>query len=197
MKKVLAIMGSPRRNKNTEKLLDYLLDGVRELDYEINKIIIKDLDIRSCTGCEHCGRTSNCVFKDGMQEIYDGFDTSDIVIFAAPIYFNSISALSKNVVDRCQRYWSIKYTIGDNYKRGKDRKGIFLSVGGAPFSHDHFRGAVPVMDLFFRAINCDYKGNYLVSNTDKVSIMDNIKIKNELFEIGKNIDKDESFYLHR
>lgn len=197
MKKVLALMGSPRRNKNTDVLLEFLLDGIRELDYEINKVILKDLDIHSCTGCDHCGRTSNCIFKDGMDQIYEGFDTSDIVIFAAPIYFNSINGLSKNIVDRCQRYWSIKYTIGDNYLRGKDRKGIFLLVGGAPFTHDHFVGAQPVMDFFFRAINCDFKGNYLVSNTDKMNLADNLKIKEELFEIGKNIDNNESFYLHR
>ncbi|TJX13322.1 flavodoxin family protein [Tissierella creatinini] len=197
MKKVLAIMGSPRRNKNTEKLLDFLLDGIKELNYDINKIIVKELDIHSCTGCDHCGRTSECVFKDGMDLLYEGFDTSDIVIFAAPLYFNSINGLSKNIVDRCQKYWSIKYTIGDNYMRGKDRKGIFLSVGGAPYTHNHFSGTLPVMDFFFRAINCDYKVNYLVSNTDKNPIVDNVNIKNELFQIGKNIDNNESFYLHR
>ena len=81
--------------------------------------------------------------------------------------------------------------------RGKDRKGIFLSVGGAPFSHNHFDGTQAVMDFFFRAINCDFKGNYLVSNTDKKSVAENLKIKEELFEIGKNIDDNESFYLHR
>lgn len=197
MKKVLAIMGSPRRNKNTEKVLDYLLAGIEDNDYEIKKIILKDIDIHSCTGCDHCGRTSNCVFKDGMSEIYEGFDSSDIIIFAAPLYFNSINGLSKNVVDRCQRYWSIKYSLGQNYKRNEDRKGIFLAVGGAPYSHDHFNGTIPVMDFFFKALNCDYLGNYLVSNTDKLSIADSRDIQDELFQIGKDIETIKSFYLHR
>lgn len=197
MKKVLAIMGSPRRNKNTEKILDYLLEGIDQSEYEVKKIVLKDLDIHSCTGCDHCGRTSNCIFNDGMSEIYDGFDNSDFVIFAAPLYFNSINGLSKNVVDRCQRYWSIKYTLGQNYKRNEDRKGIFLSVGGAPYTHNHFNGTLPIMDFFFKAINVNHLGNYFLSNTDKFSIDDDIDLQEELYKIGKNIDTNKSFYLHR
>ncbi len=197
MKKILAIMGSPRRNKNTEKMLDYLLKGVDQSKYVIKKIVLRDLDIHSCTGCDHCGRTSKCIFNDGMSEIYDGFDNSDFVIFAAPLYFNSINGLSKNVVDRCQRYWSIKYTLGQNYKRNEDRKGIFLCVGGAPYTHNHFDGTLPIMDFFFKAINVNHLGNYFLSNSDKFSIDDSLDLQDELYKIGKNIDNNKSFYLHR
>ncbi len=197
MKKVLAIMGSPRRNKNTEKLLDNLLLGIDKEEFEIKKIILRDLDIQACTGCDHCGRTSKCVFNDSMTEIYEAFDNSDFVIFSAPLYFNSINGLSKNVVDRCQRYWSIKYTLGQNYKRNEDRKGMFLSVGGAPYTHEQFNGALPIMDFFFKALNVEYTGNYLVSNTDKIAIDDNIAVKNEILQIGENIKEIKNFYLHR
>lgn len=197
MKKVLAIMGSPRKNKNTDNLLDYLLEGVHELEYEITKVYLRDIEIKGCTGCDHCGRTAGCVFNDGMDILYDGFDNSDVVIFAAPIYFNSINGISKNIVDRCQRYWSLKYVLGQNYKRGEDRKGIFLSVGGAPFVHGHFDPAIPIMDFFFKAINANYVGNYLVSNTDNKSVKERQSIREELNEIGRNIDTVESFYLHR
>jgi len=197
MKKVLALMGSPRKNKSTDKLLDYLLIGINELDYEIKKIYLKDLSINSCVGCEHCGRTSNCVFNDDMNEVYDGFDNSDIVILAAPIYFNSINGLSKNIVDRCQRYWSMKYILGENYKRNQERKGIFLSVGGAPYTHNQFDASIPIIDFFFKAINVEYLGNYFLSNTDKSLIDDNLEVQAELYKIGKDIDKIKNFYLHR
>lgn len=196
MKKVLAIMGSPRRNKNTEKLLDFLLEGIKELDYEVNKVIIKDIEIHACTGCDHCGRTSKCIFNDGMVDVYDKIDNSDLVIFAAPLYFNSLNGISKNLVDRMQRYWSIKYTIGDNYKRNQDRKGIFLSAGGAPFSHNQFNGTLPVMDFFFKAINCHYLGNYFFSNTDERNVHHSIHVKDQLFQIGKNIETIDDFYYH-
>ena len=197
MKKVLALMGSPRKNKSTDKLLDYLLIGINELDYDIKKVYLKDLNINSCVACEHCGRTSNCVLNDDMNEVYDGFDNSDIVILAAPIYFNSINGLSKNIVDRCQRYWSMKYILGENYKRNQDRKGIFLSVGGAPYSHNQFDASIPIIDFFFKAINVEYLGNYFLSNTDQSLIDDNLEVQDELYKIGKDIDKIKNFYLHR
>jgi multimeric flavodoxin WrbA len=197
MKKVLALMGSPRRNKNTETLLDYLLEGIDRSNFEVEKIILRNLNINYCTGCEHCGKTSNCVFKDDMSKIYDNFDNCDIIILASPIYFNSITGLAKNVVDRCQRYWSIKYVLGNNYKRNQERKGIFLSVGGATFSHNQFDGAVPVIDYFFKAINANYVGNYFVSNTDEIPVEDRVNIKNELYRIGREIDEHKNFYLHR
>ncbi len=197
MKKVLALMGSPRKNKNTNKLLDYLLEGIKELDVSINKIYIKDLDINPCTGCDHCGRTGNCIFKDHMIEVYDAFDNSDIVIFAAPLYFNSINGMAKNLIDRCQRYYSIKYSLGQNYKRNESRRGVFLSVGGAPYTYNQFDGTLPVMDFFFKAINVNYIGNYFISNTDRVPIEERADIINEIKEIGKNINNIENFYLHR
>lgn len=197
MKKVLALMGSPRKNKFTDNLLDYLLNGMKDLNYDIKKLYLRDLKINHCTGCDNCGRTSNCVFNDDMQDIYDGFDNSDIIIFAAPIYFNSVNGLSKNVIDRCQRYWSIKYTLGQEYKRNFDRKGIFISVGGAPFSHNQFDGTIPVMDFFFKAINADYVGNFFLSNTDRINLENMSEIENELFKIGKDIDNIKNFYLHK
>lgn len=197
MKRILALMGSPRRNKNTDSILDYLLIGVNKSDYIINKLIVKDLDIHYCTGCDHCGRTSECVYNDDMQMVYENIDNSDIVIFAAPIYFNSINSLSKNVVDRCQKYWSIKYILGQEYNRNENRKGIFLSVGGAPYSHNQFGGAIPVMDFFFKAINVNYSGNYFISNTDKLQVRDRIDIHQELYSIGNNIEHMENFYIHK
>lgn len=197
MKKVFALMGCYRKNQNTNHLLEYLLEGIRENDSEINKVYVRDMKIHQCTGCDHCGRTGECVFKDDMDIIYDGLDNSDIFIFAAPIYFNSINAISKNVIDRCQKYWSNKFILGNKGIKSKSRKGIFLSVAGGPFTQSHFNGTTPILDIFFKATNINYFGNYVVSNTDKNPVKDNILIKNELFEIGKNIDNINKFSIHR
>lgn len=197
MKKVLALMGSPRKGKNTDTLLDYLLDGIRENDVEINKIYIKDKDIKDCTGCDYCGKTGNCAKGDSMDEIYSEFDKSDMIILAAPVYFNSVNSITKTMIDRCQKYWSLKYSLKEKYKKTEDRMGLFLSTGGAPLEHDQFNGSIYVMDYFFRAVNADYKSNYFVSNTDKDPVSDRDDIKRELYEIGKNIFNKKDFYLHR
>lgn len=197
MKKVLALMGSPRKDKNTDKLLESLLEGIRENDYEINKIYLKDKKINPCMGCDYCAKTGDCVFKDDMEHIYDQIDNSDIIILAAPIYFNSVNGISKNLIDRCQKYWSIKYCLDGQYKRGKNRIGIFLSTGGAPFTFEQFTGGRHVMEYFFKAINANYIGNYFVANTDKVSVEKRIDVKKEVCEIGRKISEIEDFYIQK
>lgn len=195
--KVLALMGSPRKSKNTNLALDYLLDGIDENDYIVEKINLTDLEIGYCTGCDYCGHKDGCVQKDDMNKIYDKFDSSDIIILAAPLYFNSVNGLVKNMIDRCQRYWSLKYSLGQDYKRHEDRRGVFISVGGAPYTHDQFHGTLPVMDYFFKAINAKYIGSYFISNTDVTPINKREDIKAELCTIGKDIMNMDEFNIHR
>ncbi len=197
MKKVLAIMASPRKNKNTNSLIKFLLEGISKVDYTIDKVDLNSLEIRNCTGCDYCGHKGNCTVKDDMNILYDKFDKSDIIILAAPLYFNSLNGMAKNMIDRCQRYWSLKYSLGQNYKRGQDRVGIFLSVGGAPFTFDQFSGTIPVIDFFFKAINAEYRGNYFVSNTDKVQIKDRQDIELDLRAIGENLSHLQKFHIQK
>ncbi len=197
MKKILALMGSSRINKNTDILLDSMLKGAEDKGYEINKIYISKENISPCKGCNYCGIKGECVINDDMAKIYDYLDNSDIFILAAPLYFNTVNGMTKNLIDRCQRYWSVKYKLGGDYKRNHDRRGIFLAVGGAEYSHDQFSATIPTIDLFFKAINAKYIGNYFVSNTDNISVQERKDIKDEIYEIGYNIDEVENFYIHR
>ncbi len=197
MKKVLAIMGSPRKNKNTNDLLDAPIDNLAEEKFTINKVYLNDLDIKHCTGCEYCNKTGNCSKKDDMSDLYDTIDSSHIIIVAAPVYFNSVNGLTKNMIDRCQRYWSLKYALGQEYKRNEHRIGIFLSVGGAPFTYDQFNGSIAVMDYFFRAINAKYKGNCFISHTDEQAVSNRSDIKDLLKDVEHDILNNKDFYLHR
>lgn len=197
MKKVLAIMGSPRKNKNTNDLLDALLENLSNEKFAINKIYLNDLDVKDCTGCEYCNKTGNCAKKDDMGDLYDTIDSSQIIIVAAPVYFNSVNGMTKSMIDRCQRYWSLKYALGQEYKRNEDRIGIFLSVGGAPFTYDQFDGSIAVMDFFFRAVNAKYKGNFFVSNTDNLTVSNRSDMKDLLKDVEYDILNNKDFYLHR
>lgn len=197
MGKILALMGSPRINKNTDALLDIMLKGAEDKGHDINKIYIIKEKISHCTGCNYCGNKGECVIKDDMVKIYDYFDNSDIFILSSPLYFNTVNGITKNLIDRCQKYWSIKYQLGKDYKRHLRRTGVFLSVGGANYSHEHFSAVIPTIDLFFRAINAEYKGNYFVSGTDHTSIGEREDIREELYKIGYNIDNINNFYIHK
>lgn len=197
MKKVLALMGSQRKNKNSDKALDLLLNSINKDEYKIEKLNLADLKISPCTGCGYCGRKANCIIKDDMHIIYDHFDDADLVLVAAPLYFNSINGLTKNMIDRCQRYWSLKYELDKKYKETGSRRGIFIAVAGAPFSMEHFVGLPPILKHFFNSINVKHIGNYFISNTDRNPVESREEIKKELAEIGKNFPKVKKFQIHR
>lgn len=195
--RILAMMGSPRTKKNTNDALEYILDEIDKDTCIVTKYDLTRLDIKHCTGCDYCGLREGCIQKDDMDKLCNEFDNSDIIIFSAPLYFNSVNSLSKTVIDRCQTYWSLKYTLGKKYRNTEERKGIFLSVGGAPYTHDQFVGTIPVMDFFFKAVNAKYIGNYFVSNTDNVAIRDNEDVIKDLKNIGRNILDIEEFNIHK
>lgn len=197
MKKIVALMGSPRKGKNTDIILNSLLKGINKKDYSVHKIYLAEKNLKCCTACDSCKRDGQCILEDDMREIYDLFDEGDVFILASPLYFNSVSSLTKIVIDRCQRYWSLKCSLNKIYRKYKKRIGIFLSVGGADFEHDQFQACIKTIDLFFKSIDVKYVGNYLVSGTDKKAIWNRKDLLEEVQDIGRNIEKTSCFYIHR
>lgn len=189
MKKILAVMGSPRKKMNTDMLLDRVLEGLKSMDDEvvIKKVNLKELNYSPCIACDSCGRTGKCFIKDDMDKLYEEFDQSDGIIIASPLYFNTVSSLIKIMIDRCQVYWSSKYVLKNpSIDVKKKRTGMFVCVGGAPFREDQFDGCIPVMDLFFKAINTKYEHDIFVSHTDDKPVWERKDKMDEAFGIGKN-----------
>lgn len=180
-------MGSPRKGSNTDILLDKVIEGLNKENIEAKKIILREKKIFPCTSCYYCGQKGKCCIKDDMNELYYGFDNSDGIIIASPIYFNTVSSLTKIMIDRCQMFWSSKYLLkNSSIDREKNRIGMFISVGGAPFRTDQFSASTPVVELFFKAINTKYKHNILISGTDENPVWERPDILEKAFEMGKN-----------
>lgn len=190
MKKILAVMGSPRKSKNTDILLDEVLKGLGSNHVEIKKVYLKDFDLSPCVGCDSCMKTGSCFKRDDMDLLYDEFDKSDGIIIASPLYFNTVSSITKIMIDRCQVYWSSKYVLKNpSIDVDKKRIGAFLCVGGAPYRENQFDACTPVMDLFFKAINTEYKYNLFASHTDDKPVWERDDILKKAYEIGLNFFK--------
>lgn len=192
MKKVLAIMGGPRKGHSTEKLLDKFLEGVKDSeDVEIKKVYVRDLDVNHCIGCGYCEKTGRCFMKDDMDMLYKDFDETDAVIIASPIFFNSVTSYTKAMIDRCQIFWSSKYVLKDSsIDRDKKRFGYFLSVAGAPEEHADFNSAKAVIEYLFRSINTKYRGDIFVANTDVKKTWEDQDLMDSTYEKGKDFLKE-------
>ena len=106
-KKVLILSGSPRKSGNSDLLCDEFLKGADEAGHEVEKIFLRDKKIACCMGCCSCYHYDNdtssgvCAIKDDMEEIYEKMCLSDVIVMASPVYFYSICAGMKTVIDRC------------------------------------------------------------------------------------------------
>ena len=102
MKKVLAIMGSPRKGR-TYKVVQMFEKELKKYDEtEFEYVFLKDMDLQMCRGCSLCLERGEefCPVKDDRNVIFEKMMNADGVIFATPNYSLQVSALMKNLLDR-------------------------------------------------------------------------------------------------
>jgi len=99
-KKVLGIVGSPRRGGNTDILVDEILRGAEEAGAEVEKISLSKLDIAPCLACDACGRAGKCAQQDDMQSLVEKMDSSQVMVLGTPLYWYGPSAQIKTFIDR-------------------------------------------------------------------------------------------------
>ncbi len=179
--KILALFCSPRREGNTELLLDELLKGASVEGADAEKVDACRLQIAPCSGCGACETTGKCAIEDQMQGVYDQIDAADAIVLASPIYFYNVTAQCKILIDRCQALWSKKYILREKIRA---RKGFFLSVGGTK-GKKMFDCAVLTVRYFFDAINATYSGHLFFKEIDKKgAIRNHPRALKEAYEAG-------------
>ena len=105
-KKVLILSGSPRKGGNSDILCDEFAKGATEAGHNVEKIRVSEKNIHHCIACYHCSKNSGaCVFKDDMAEILQKMIDADVLVLASPVYFYSIDAQLKAVIDRTVARW--------------------------------------------------------------------------------------------
>ncbi|MDP8299113.1 MAG: flavodoxin family protein, partial [Candidatus Tantalella remota] len=111
--KVLGISGSPRRGGNTDLVLDKALKGATSSGADTEKIVLEDLDISPCAieEYEKVNDEGFSVVDDDIHIIFRNIQEADAVILASPVFFGSISAQMKIMIDRFQCVWLAKYTL--------------------------------------------------------------------------------------
>jgi multimeric flavodoxin WrbA len=98
--KILGICGSPRKG-NTEQMLDWVLESCKAGGAEVEMIKLREHNIKFCTGCNACyGTDRSCVIEDDMEKIISKLLETDCIIFGSPNYFNNVSGMMKNFIDR-------------------------------------------------------------------------------------------------
>ncbi|MFH1228239.1 MAG: flavodoxin family protein [Planctomycetota bacterium] len=184
---ILALYGSPRKNGNTDILMEEFLRGALSAapGAHIEKLCMRDLNIKPCTECNACLKTGDCIFNDDMEGIYSRLLSADIVVLAAPVFFCNLPSQAKTLVDRTQALWARKHIL--MWDMGRKRAGFFISVGGTK-GKLLFDGIKQTVKYFFDTINVEYKGERFYRSIDnKGDIKKHPTALQEVFESGKSM----------
>lgn len=165
--KVLGILGSPCIEGNTAALLDAALDGAAKAGHAVERMDLARMNIHPCTACGECDSGMVCAqHNDDMVRIFQNVREIDAMVLASPIFFMGVTAQTKAMIDRCQCYWYEKYVLKKKPYEGKRRpKGLFISCAGSS-KPIVFEPAIHVVKSFFAALDYEYAGEILLSNTD-------------------------------
>ena len=99
-KRVLGIVGSPRRGGNTEILVDEILAGAAEAGAQVEKVILEEIEIGPCKACYSCRETGRCVIEDDLHGVIEKMNVCGVWVLGTPVYWWGPSAQMKAFVDR-------------------------------------------------------------------------------------------------
>lgn len=178
---VLIINASPRKNKNCFFISDIISSKLKERNISSKIFNIYDMNIEYCNACGFCERTGYCRIKDEMTPMYEIFNKSKGTIVVSPVYFDSVTAKLKTLVDRTQAFYASKYILKKpSIDRSKKRIGMYIAVGGANPYDTQFKGGQIVMDFFFKSINTKLMYNLYLNNTDNLASRENTEFRQKL-----------------
>lgn len=134
MKKIMILNGAGRRNGNTAELIKAFTEGAQSVGNEVREFYLQTMNIHGCIDCQGCARANAdannpCVQKDDMAQIYEAYLWCDVIVFASPIYWFTITGTLKTAVDRL---YAIQRKLGLDHSSRETA--LILTAGGDDFS---------------------------------------------------------------
>lgn len=181
------VLGSPRKNGNSETLAKAVVQGLEEGGSTTEFIRLNTLSIRACQGCGGCDKTGECVIKDDMQEVYEKVDGADRVLLVTPVYFYTVSAQLKLFMDRIQARWSRKYNLNERFRQGEGRRGYLLATSATTGDRIFECSELPVR-YTLDALDMEWGEPLLVSGVDHRGDIDKMaEVLQNGVEFGRKI----------
>jgi multimeric flavodoxin WrbA len=188
-KKVVVVLGSPRKKGNSAILASRVAAGARAAGAEVESFYLHGMKIAACTACDVCrdDTATDCVIQDDMQLLYPKLRAADAVVIASPVYWFAVSAQTKLFMDRC-------YALGGpqgNALKGKRIAIVMTYADPDPFSS----GAVNALRMFedgFHYIGAEIVGMVYGSAWHAGEIKANKALLKEARELGKQLVGDAS-----
>ena len=186
--KVLGISTSPRASANSDLLLQQALAGAESAGAETEYIRLRDLNIAPCIECNSCYKKGVCRVEDDYQMLSSKMLEADRLIFATPIFFMTVCAQAKALIDRCQCLWARKYVLKQPLQTiGRDRRAMVIAVGGTK-SKKMFESVRLTAKYFLDVLEMNYAANLFVNKIDEPGrIKKHPTAMDEAFRLGRDL----------
>ncbi|RJQ32612.1 MAG: flavodoxin family protein [Actinobacteria bacterium] len=186
--RVAAFLGSPRKQGNTELLLNKAVEGVKSQGYNVKVYNLCELKIMPCQDCSGCEETGTCKYHDDMDQIYSTIRQYNHFILASPVFFAGLSAQTKMMIDRCQAFWCQKYLLGKPLsQKPVERRGLFIVVGGMK-QEDEYQAVGLCAKAFFRSISVNSHQSLSLSGVDeKGAILKHPQMLDQAYLCGQKL----------
>lgn len=183
--KVIGFVGSPRKNGNTDLLVQEILRGASTTGAETNIFYLNELNIKGCQDCNYCKENDRCKQQDDMQAIYDEISEADGIVIGSPVYMSYVTSQTKAFMDRCYALIKPDFTS----KLGKDKKAVLVFAQGDP-DEEQYKHIYASLADFPKSIGVVLQETLIapgVRAAGKVS--DDQKIMNDAHKIGERLGK--------
>ena len=182
MKKILAVIGSPRKGGNTELLVRKLAEGAASKGAMVETIMLAGLNIYECDGCHACWKGKSCCKRDDMLDLYEKIIESDVIVFGTPVYWFGPTAIIKAFIDRF-----VYFNCPENRVKIKGKAAAMI----IPFEDDDLDTARPLVELFeksFEYLEMRLVGSVVVGGVGQMrDILKKPDRLNEAYELGKRL----------
>lgn len=188
MIKIVAFVGSPRKNGNVDTIIQKILDGATNPKTIIKKFYLNDMNIKGCQGCLYCRNVHACAVKDDMQTVYDEIKDADYVIIGSPVYICQVSAQTKLLLDRLYPLTDIDK--GRHVPRFGKKKLIMVYTQAAPFAF-FFKRYFKYTAKHLKGMGLiHYKTLIATKAFEKNSTKSNKKILDNAYNLGLQISNE-------
>ncbi len=188
--KVCGIVGSPNKKGNVDLLVSQVLEGAKSRGTETEKIYLNDLKIKPCQSCTKDPHPKYCFFEDDMDQVYTMLKVCGAVVLGSPVYFDTVSAQVKLMIDRSNCLMPYKKFRNGSYgfvrRMKKEKKGVFVAVAGA---EQEFETILTTVGGFFNWANIELIETILYSHSDENygGIKNDKRLMEKAFQIGARL----------
>ena len=178
MSKIVILVGSTRKDGNTDLLAKSFAEGARE-NNEVEIISVADYHVNPCIGCNSCFEREGhgCFQKDDMQKIYAKLAEADVIVAASPVYFYGISAQLKAVIDRLHTPMRNEFQV----------KKLGLLLVAAATLPTVFVSIKMQYELILEFFKLEDAGSILVKGVKDIGDIKENKALEQAYELGKSI----------